>query len=730
MIDPRDPDSGNPPVSPQRPRYPYAPETLDAVPVVSVVTTMGGTAAQLTQTAASVFGQSLQAFEWIVVGDDATARERLFAEQGRDPRLRVVERGPLLGAGRALDEGIHAAHAPFVVPLDCGDQLEPTALEKWSWHLASFPEHAWVSSFSVVPGNTGECRTQPLDSGTQASRRLAPPPAVVMLRRELVEKLGGFGDSLCATQVTSDFWRRCTDLGLRGETLPEFLHWHLCEHETTHRRASLRSLALATPMLRQEPFARLPEELPFANRLRTQRRRLLMVVPWLTLGGADRFNLDLVRWLDAHDVEVSLCGTKPGPSSWLPQFARTTPDIFLLPSFLRLPDYPRFLCYLIESRAIDVVLLSHSELGYRLLPYLRSRCPQVTYLDYNHVVERGWQGGGHPRSGVGYQDLLDLSVVSSEDLRQWMVQQGADQRRVAVCYTGVDPELWDPRTQDPLETRRELGIDPETPLLLFAGRLCTQKQPHLLAEVLRALKQRREKFCCVIAGDGDLRMFLTAYLRLHRLRDHVRMLGDVTSQDMRALMAAADILFLPSAWEGIAVSVYEAMASETVPVTADVGGQRELVTPECGVLVSPHADQLSSYVQALTDLMRSPEKRRAMASAGRRRICDQFPLTRSMDRMLELLDTAQREARLSPRPAISARLGSETAVQAIELARVEQELGPLFTFWGAVRWPRTLLGGLAAPMRPVRSMYWAASSLLRSTPLRDLAERLLGSGHI
>jgi glycosyltransferase involved in cell wall biosynthesis len=51
-------------------------------------------------------------------------------------------------------------------------------------------------------------------------------------------------------------------------------------------------------------------------------------------------------------------------------------------------------------------------------------------------------------------------------------------------------------------------------------------------------------------------------------------------------MAATDIFFLPSQWEGIALTLFEAMAMQLVPVAADVGGQRELVTPDCGFLIS------------------------------------------------------------------------------------------------------------------------------------------------
>ena len=63
------------------------------------------------------------------------------------------------------------------------------------------------------------------------------------------------------------------------------------------------------------------------------------------------------------------------------------------------------------------------------------------------------------------------------------------------------------------------------------------------------------------------------------------MLGGVPNEKMRDLLAAADIFFLPSRWEGIALAIYEAMSMGVAVVGAIVGGQAELVTPECGVLI-------------------------------------------------------------------------------------------------------------------------------------------------
>ena len=52
----------------------------------------------------------------------------------------------------------------------------------------------------------------------------------------------------------------------------------------------------------------------------------------------------------------------------------------------------------------------------------------------------------------------------------------------------------------------------------------------------------------------------------------------------------------------LAPPMFEAMAAGVVPVASDVGGQRELVTPECGVLVAHGPDEIERYVEALRQL--------------------------------------------------------------------------------------------------------------------------------
>lgn len=500
---------------------------------------------------------------------------------------------------------------------------------------------------------------RPADSDTAAARRLGANAARSAYLCEIAS-----GDTIERTALEQALWA----LESRG-VVDGAAHW----------RIERAATGVAEPVRRADPgaaYETIPLGQPFRNRLEKSdgTRRVLLMLPWLNVGGVEKFNLDLVGQLNERRHQVSVCTTLAGDDPWLPRFLRLTPDIFRLPTFLTPADFPRFLVYLIESRGIDVVLVSNGNLGYQLLPFLRSRCPGIAFVDYVHLEAEHWQNGGFGRSSVAYQELLDLTIVCTAHLRRWMVQRGGVADRIEVCHANVDTTLWDPARWPVDEVRRELAVPDGVPLVLHAARIVPQKRPRLLAEVIRRLAHKEGlAFVCVVAGDGEGLPALREFVTEHGIDSRVRFVGAVTPERMQELQAAADIFFLPSRYEGLSLALYEALAMETVPVAADVGGQRELVTPDCGILIPPGDDEIERYVVALQRLLERPELRRVMAAAGRARVVKHFPLGGMGNRMVDLLEQATALARSSPRPAVGLGLGLECATLAIEYTRLAWE---------------------------------------------------------
>jgi glycosyltransferase involved in cell wall biosynthesis len=699
MIDPRAPDYSNTPASDRRPEFDF--RLADSVdrPLVTIVTPFFNGGDEFHETARCVFRQSLQQWEWLIVNDGSSephVAPLIESYAQRDARIRVIEHSENRGLPAARNTGFQAAKSPYIFQLDADDLIEPTTLEKCLWFLETRPEYAWVKGCTVGFGG----QQYLAQTGLEAAERFLEEnlvTATCMVRRDMHAAVGGYDESIRGGMEDWDFWLRCAARGYWGATIPELLDWY--RRRETHgdrwadlasekkRKAFQAGLKQRYPKLYNGGFPRIASRRPDAleanlsrlhgsNVLHKSKPRLLMILPWLRMGGSDRFNLDLLTQLTQRGWEITIATTLSGPHPWTPLFARYTPDIFALGNTLDVLDQPAFLRYLIESRRPDVVMVSNSENGYLLLPFLRAACPEPTYVDYSHMEQEEWKDGGYPRYGVRCQDLLDLNMVTSQHLKGWMVSRGATDERIEVATINVDPEYWQRDTSRRQAIRRQYHIDDDTPLIIYAVRICPQKQPRVFAKVMQEMVKRGVRFRAFVAGDGEDRPWLEQYLTTHKLTDHVHMLGEMSIEQMHGLLSASDVFFLPSQWEGIAMALYEAMSMGLAFVGADVGGQRELVDDTFGLLLprGTEEEEVQRYAGALEKLLADPQACRELGRTARERVASQFNLDLMGDRMIALLEHAQMLRREQPRDPVPCSLGKESAYRALEYLRTSEDL--------------------------------------------------------
>lgn len=731
VIDATRPDYSNTPVSRRRPTFGYALAEASE-PCVSIVTPFLNTGAVFLETVESVRRQSLQQWEWIIVNDGSTNAESLTIldrVRDSDPRVRVITLPENRGASAARNVGYAAARTNYVLQLDSDDLIEPTYLEKCWWHLHCEPACGFVNAVTVNFGARRGIGTDGLGLGREELRRNVVN-GNVLVRRSVFDAAGGYDEQIRHGLEDWDFWVRCANAGYWGHTIAEPLIWYRWRENHGARwpdwdrgvrertfQARLRERYPGLwkrrfPGVRTAPWKPdepLPESWPGPNALVKHKRRLLLVVPWYAVGGSDQFNIDLLQQLVGHGWECTVASTLFHDDPWISRFAALTPDVFALPQFLAPADYPRFLTYLIHSRQVETVLLSNSEFGYGLLPYLRSRCPAVSFVDFLHAVDAMWHDGGYPSMSVKHRQHLDLTAVSSRALKDWMTKRGADAARVEVCYTNIDTDAISPaETREHARSGR--GVAAKAPVILFAGRICAQKQPLVLADTLERLRRRGHDFDAWIVGDGpDMRLLRSAIVR-SGLSSSVQLKGALPHDQVLDLMTTADVFFLPSKYEGIALTLFEAMASGLPVVSVDTTGQRELVTEECGVLIQssePRAEA-AEYAAILGDLLTSPGRRHAMGSAARARVVREFGIDRMGARMIEILDRAQTLHRSGPAAAIDKREALEQARAAVQRAMAED------------RYRRLQLGREARPPLKVRTHGYLSRWF---APVHDMAVR-------
>ncbi|MEW6180631.1 MAG: glycosyltransferase [Chloroflexota bacterium] len=668
MICISNPDFKNTPVHPGRKHFNYQISDQSAPPVVTIVTPFYNTGEAFHQTAQSILQQSLQQFEWLIVNDgsdDAHALQILEQYRHKDARIRVIDHPENRGLSAARNTGFRHAQTEYVALLDSDDLLEPTAIEKWWWFLQSRPQFGFVASYHVAFEGKNYLWTGGFHDGAQNAERNRVS-MMCMIRKSVHQAVGGFDESIRGGLEDWDFWMRCAAQGVWGATVPEFLAWYRLRSDHSDHWQNLQEERIAEfrarfqrlyPHLYNGQFPNPPLrdfsldlilpslEIPRANQLEKSSRRLLLILPWLVMGGAERFALNLMDELQKHGWQVTVVATAAAEQTWFYDFAKRSEDVFILPHFLPVKDYPRFLAYLIQSRQFDAVLVQGSHEGYRLLPLVRQLYPDLPLVDYLQFITPDWMQGGFPRLSVLYKEYLDRTITSSYQLLNWMVGEGVERQKLEVCYIGVDDQTWKPDQTAREQVRNGLGVGMDELVLLYAARFEEQKRPLLMLEVIRRLSEGGKSFRLWIAGDGSLSNAMEQKIKQADFESKIVWLGSMPAEKMPSLMAAADIFFLPSQNEGIAQAIYEAMASGLVVVAARVGGQTELVTPECGFLVEvcEEQTQIEEYQRILNELIENPELRQSMGQRARQRIQERFTLEGMGNYMIHVLEEVIRE---------------------------------------------------------------------------------------
>lgn len=229
--------------------------------------------------------------------------------------------------------------------------------------------------------------------------------------------------------------------------------------------------------------------------------------------------------------------------------------------------------------------------------------------------------------------LADLSTNVSHEAVAAFEQKGAVPRgRMLAVVNGIDCGEFFADAQSRLETRRSMACGATEQVFIAVGRLTEAKDfPSLLrAFVLVSAEHAQARLW--IVGDGPLGNELRAMADTLGIAGRVRFLG--VRRDIPALLRAADIFVLSSAWEGFCLAAAEAMATQLPVVATDCGGVRETVG-DCGFLVVPGDSRVLAEVM-LRAARLMPEEAQRLGGRARQHILERYSLERMVARWIEL----------------------------------------------------------------------------------------------
>lgn len=216
---------------------------------------------------------------------------------------------------------------------------------------------------------------------------------------------------------------------------------------------------------------------------------------------------------------------------------------------------------------------------------------------------------GDPISAMHTRSVLreaDFLITVSDDLLKKAVAMGASPQKARTIVNGCDLSVFHVRNRR--GARERLHIDAASEAIVYMGRMDVNKGLRELVEAAASMHSERPNLKVYLVGEGPDRPLIQNAIQANNAAGYVHALPGCAFDDVPVWMAAADLVTLPSYMEGCPNVVLEALACGRPVVATNVGGIPEILSDECGRLVSAReAVALAEALAAVLDASWDPE---------------------------------------------------------------------------------------------------------------------------
>ena len=347
--------------------------------------------------------------------------------------------------------------------------------------------------------------------------------------------------------------------------------------------------------------------------------RILHIIPNFGSGGAERLLVDLLESFDYGRFEMAAVSLYPETGMPLEQEIRKKGiNVFYL-SKHRGPDLkmiPR-LWRLFQMYRPDVLHSHRYVLRYALLPSLKCTAHVRVHTVHN-VAQKEVDQLGKLIHQVAFRSTLIKPVSISQEVAATVKKLYGHTIETPIIYNGIPTRKFTASQH----RRRNNGRT----ILLHIGRFSPQKNHRLLIEVFSMVIKECPNIFLWLVGDGELRPAMEKIVADKGLKNRINFLG--LREDVPKLLNNCDIFTLPSNWEGVPLTILEAMASGKPVVATSVGGVPELVENGIsGILVRPRDAEVLAH--ALLRLAKDPSLCQSMGQMAQKKAIARFDIAKT-----------------------------------------------------------------------------------------------------
>lgn len=639
-------------------------------PEISVIVPFYNDEKYIEQTVNCILNQTYPYFELLIIDDgskDEKSLKKLEEVAKLDDRIKVFHKeNEGLAATRDYGAGKASSETKYLMFLDSDDLIEKTFLECAYWTLETNKEAAWAYSDSI--GFDADQYTWNKWFDSDKMKKVNDLVSAALVRKTAFYEVNGYELREKAVNEDWNFWLKLIAKGRYPVHMSFYGEWYRRKEQgelaksTQNRERALEIINKTAETIKDrveaiqypkqdynyDTISEKQETIVVPEKQEDKKTNILMIIPWMVTGGADRFNLELVKRLNKDEFNITIITTEPSAHILRQEFEKYT-TVYDLTTFLDQKNWLSFINYIIEKENINLIFNTNSEYGYSILPYLKAKNPNIPILDYVHMEEWYWKNGGYARNTANCTSVIDQTMVCNKNTENVLIKHfNKKENEVQTVYIGVDEEHFNPANYNKKELLKKYNLENNhKKVISYICRITEQKRPFLLLEIIKQVLQKRSDTLFLIVGDGNLLNKLKQEVEKHKLERFVKFIGNVKTPE--EIYAISDFTINCSIKEGLALTSYESLSMGIPVISSNVGGQAELINEEVGKIVpcmqkdteihdtNYSQEEIKLYVNAIDEVMKNLDYYKRNC---RKRILEQFTLNQMAEKMAQIFKQA------------------------------------------------------------------------------------------
>lgn len=637
-------------------------------PVVSVIIPFYNDKDYIEQSVNAILNQTFPLFELLIIDDGSKDEESLAKLEEvakKDKRIKVFHKqNEGLSATRDYGAKRASESTKYLVFCDSDDLLDKTFIECGYWTLETNKKAAWAYSDSIGFDSMEYTWNTWFDSEKLKKENNLVEACII--RKEAFFEVNGYELREKAVNEDWNFWLKQVAKGNFPVHMNYYGIWYRRKEQgelAKSRENKERALEIikntAATITKRVEAIQYPkqdynwdgivenvESIPDVTYTPNGKINILMMIPWMVTGGADKFNLDLLTGLDKERFDITIITTEPTVNTYRQDFEKNA-TVYDLTTFLDKKYWTSFINYIIKKNNINLIFNTNCKFGYSMLPYIKAKYPKIPIVDYIHMEEWYNRNGGYSRDSSMVESVIDKTLLCNKNSETILIDYfKRNENDVETVYIGVDEKEFNSENYNKEELLTKYNIKKNGRFIIsYICRIADQKRPHLLMQIVKTLKQERNDFLVLVVGEGNMLSSIKAEARKLQLMDNIMFLGNITKT--KDIYAISDLTLNCSIKEGVALTSYESLAMGVPVISSDVGGQKELISSDVGAIVpclqketeiknfKYKPEEIQNYVNAINKMLGNLE---FYKSNCRKKILNGFTINHMIQKMSTIFE--------------------------------------------------------------------------------------------